>query len=158
MQSSELLRRSTEDAAKLQSARPLKDASLRTQMIRFGNTVVGRAKNGGQQLVRSSEVVVSARAACSICEAPVQQTYEIGCCEPEPRVTVPATGLRGTDRGCCRVDLPPVVSNTCCPDPALRNTYKANGIVPGLVPILSSCCPPPGQPCITPCMECPLPE
>ncbi len=154
MQSSELLRRRTEDAAKLQGARPLKDASLRTQMMRFSNTVVTRA-NGGQQLVRSSEAAISARAACGVCAAPVQQTHEIACCTPEPRVTVPVAGLRGTDHGCCRVDLPPVISNTCCPDPVLRNTYKANGIIPGLIPILSSCCPPPGEPCIDPCMTCP---
>ncbi len=155
MQSSgEYLRRKMEAAPKRISPRPLGDASLRTQMIRFGNTVVGRP-NGAQQLVRSSEVVVSARASCGICEAPTQQTTEVACCTPEPRVTVPAAGLRGTDRGCCRVDLPPVVTNTCCPDPVLRNTYKANGIIPGLVPIIASCCPPLAEACIDPCMECP---
>lgn len=157
MQSSELLRRRMEVAVKRQSPRPLKDASLRTQMTRFANTVVGRP-NGAQQLVRSSEVVVSARASCSVCAAPPQQTVETGCCEPEPRVTVPAAALRGTDRGCCRVDLPPVISNVCCPDPALRRTYKATDVVPGLIPILTPCCPPPAEPCVNPCSECPLPE
>ena len=114
---SEYLRRKMEATVKIQSPRPIADASLLTQINRFKNstTPVQQRQGDGQQVIPSAAAWTSAKAGCAVCNSPVQATATIACC-PTPTEDKPLI-LQGTTKCPCAIPGPVVGAGPrphCC--------------------------------------------
>jgi hypothetical protein len=150
--SSEYLRRRMEATPKRIAPTPIRDASQRTEILRFKAAAAGpRGKpSGGQRILLSSEGRVAAAAGCGICGQPEQVTVVKECC-PMPVLYERVPGaIAGSCRPCGTPG--PVVyegenfPKACCPTPGHTNTIVANDVDMS-VPLQ-----------IRPCVPCRLPE
>jgi len=111
---SEYLRRKMEATVKIQSPRPIADASLLTQINRFKNSTAPNAQRqgDGQQVIPSADAYLAAKAGCAVCSAPAQVTATIECC-PTPTEDKPLI-LQGTTKCPCAIPGPVVLAGPRC--------------------------------------------
>ncbi len=111
---SEYLRRKMEATVKIQSPRPIADASLLTQINRFKNSTAPNAQRqgDGQQVIPSADAYLAAKAGCAVCNAPTQVTATIACC-PTPTEDKPLI-LQGTKLCPCAVPGPVELAGPRC--------------------------------------------
>ncbi len=112
---SEYLRRKMEATVKIQSPRPIADASLLTQINRFKNSAMlstQQRQRDGQQVIPSADAYLAAKAGCAVCNAPAQVTTTIACC-PTPAEDKPLI-LQGETKCPCAVPGPVVLAGPRC--------------------------------------------
>lgn len=122
MQSSQYLRQKMESATKRIGPRVPGDASLITQMRRFGASVrlPNQKYSSGNMTQFSSETITAQKANCSICEAPAQLITVIECpCPSVSGTPYPINGWQPPKPWCCtgEVNGPPARADPaiCCP-------------------------------------------
>jgi len=134
-QSSQRLRQRMESLPKRIAPRPLGDASVQTERVRFANSKrTNKPQTAGSMLVLSSEFVTAGHANCAVCQNPPQETYvDPNCCPLPPTNWVGKPfALQGRCTSVCpQVNLPqPVRPLThCCTN--THNTAWANNLLPG---------------------------
>jgi hypothetical protein len=110
----EYLRRKMEATVKIQSPRPIADASLLTQINRFKNSVMPnqQRQGDGQQVIPSADAYLAAKAGCAVCNAPTQATVTIACC-PTPAEDKPLI-LQGATKCPCAIPGPVELAGPHC--------------------------------------------
>jgi hypothetical protein len=134
-QSSQRLRQRMEAMPKRIAPRPLGDASVQTERVRFANSVrTNKPQTAGSMLVLSSEFVTAGRANCAVCQNPPQEVYEQTDCCPLPSTNPPGKplALQGRCTSVCpQYNFPqPVLPPADCCRPGF-NTVWANNLLPG---------------------------
>jgi hypothetical protein len=118
MQSSQRQRLRLEAMPKRISPRRPGDASLITQMVRFGASVRQPKErlSAGNMTLLSSETVTDQKANCSICQNPPQVTVVKSCCVSPTTTPYPTNGWRPPKPYCCtgEVNGPAITQPKCC--------------------------------------------
>jgi hypothetical protein len=134
-QSSQRLRQRMEAIPKRIAPRPLGDASVQTERVRFANSVrTNKPQTAGSMLVLSSEFVTSGHAQCAVCQNPPQDVYvQTDCCGlPSTNPPGKPLALQGRCTTVCpqfNFPQPVLPSNNCCTN--THNTAWANNLQPG---------------------------
>lgn len=163
MSCSELLRRRQEALPKVIAPRPIRDASQLTEMRKFA-ACAGRpagVRSDGSSVLPSSESYLYAKAGCSVCLSPKQETIVVaGCCSPPEPPTQLA--LQGSMPCPCPGSYvtAQLASRECCTSPGNSRTWLANDMPPNFVAPPPPCshpprCPPQGPPEIV-CSAAPI--
>jgi hypothetical protein len=134
-QSSQRLRQRMEAMSKRIAPRPLGDASVQTERVRFANSVrTNKPQTAGSMLVLSSEFVTSGHAQCAVCQNPPQEVYvQQGCCAlPSTNPPGKPLALQGRCTSVCPVvnNPQPILPSADCCKPGF-NTVWANNLLPG---------------------------
>jgi len=129
MQSSQYRRQRMESMTKRIGPRRPGDASLITQMRRFGASVrqPNERLSAGNMTLLSSETIVSQRANCSICRNPPQviSVQTCPCASLTGQTPIPEAGWQPPKPWCCpgEVNGPPITqpNAACCQTTASRD-------------------------------------
>jgi hypothetical protein len=144
MTASEYLRRRMEATPKIIAPRPLGDSSMVTQKLKFA-ACAGRpygTRSDGSGVVPSTESVLLARAGCSVCANPPQETAEIACC-PIPEPAIGPLDLQTLTKCCVGSFVTAKLADPpqCCSEPGYSRTLLANDMPSNFVGSLPPCKP-----------------